>query len=91
MISADQSDQFGTLSVFAVSLQEKHVGVDAPLLHVFLHPLNEETPLDVSRSRTSVSLRASAYHFGVSSIDDDARAVRRGGHLAGGARRGGGA
>lgn len=73
-----------TLAIFAVSLQEEHVCVDGALLHVLLHSLNKST---VRRHRSKIStpdgLRQSTNHFRVSSIDDDACAIRCGSHLTG--------
>lgn len=71
--------------------------MDGPLLHILLHSLYKEITqlfLRFQILKSSIHMEDThthTHHFRVSSIDDDACAVGRGGHLTGGARRGGGA
>lgn len=76
-----------TLALFTLSLEEEHVGVDGPLVHVFLDSLRQKRALKEPRLNPN-SAPTQTHHFRVSSVDDDPRALWRGGHLAGGARGG---
>lgn len=77
-----------TLALFPLSLEEKHVGVYGPLFHILLDTLRLKTVLTHRASHHPDSADTQTHHFRVASVNDDARAVWRGRHLAGGARRG---
>ena len=91
---------FYTLVNFTLSLQDKHVGMDGPLLHILLHSLYKEVTqlllrfhvlkssihMGDAHAHTHTHTHTHTHHFRVSSIDDDTCAVGRGGHLTGGAR-----